>query len=270
MIPTLTLRCVMHSVVTGFSHKPNLLLALLLLICPALFAQPRQVLKSVTVDGNYPYNFVRDKQVQGVVVDVVKELASRLNLEFSVELVPWTRALYRAKTEEKLMAFSVARIPEREDHYHWIGPVASNEEWLFKLKSRTDIRLHTVKDANRYLVGDVAGSAGLPTFAKFGIKVDTAPSMLSNCKKLKLGRIDLVPFDPEGISSFAAHCQIPIENLEKTVRLPLENSLYLVLGKSTPLDFIQQLEKEFAIMVKDQSMSRIQKRWKADLTTKKE
>ena len=156
----------------------------LLLYSFSIFAFPSEktTLKAMTVDGNYPYNFVKDARLQGIVLNIANELASRLDLDLQVEVVPWTRALLVAKNEPSIMAFSVARIPERERNYYWIGPVASNEEWLFKLKSRSDITIKSLDDVSHYLVGDVAGSASIPTLEKLRIKVDTAPSMQSNCK----------------------------------------------------------------------------------------
>lgn len=226
-------------------------------------AAPQRVLKSVTSDVNFPYNFVKENRVQGLSVDLANEMAARLGMQLEIEVVPWTRALLTAQDQAAVMVFTAAKTPEREKQYYWIGPVTHSEEWLYKLKRRSDIVVNTVEDVRRYLVGDEASNASIPSFAKLGIKVDTAPSMVSNCKKFKLGRVDLIPFDPDGIAAFASGCGLQVEDLEKTVRINRDTALYFAFGKSTPPEFIRRVQNVFSDMVKDKTLSKISKQWKA-------
>ena len=237
-------------------------------LSPLSQAQQR-VLKAVTSDVNFPYNFVKDQRVQGLSVDVANELAKRLGMQLEIEIVPWTRALVTARDQPSVMVFTAAKTPEREKHYYWIGPVTYSEEWLYKLKRRTDIVVNTVEDARRYLVGDEASNASIPSFAKLGIKVDTAPSMVSNCKKFKLGRVDLIPFDPDGVAAFADGCGLLVEDLEKTVRINRDTALYFAFGKSTPPEYIRRVQNVFSDMVNDKTLSKINRQWKADLSVEK-
>ncbi|MBC3882920.1 ABC transporter substrate-binding protein [Undibacterium sp. LX40W] len=237
------------------------------MVTPQLgFAVTPAVLNAITSDVNFPYNFVKDQQVQGLSVDVAKELAHRLGAELKIEVVPWTRALMTAQTQASVMVFTLAKIPEREHNYHWIGPITHSEEWLYKLKRRSDVQVKTIEDARRYLVGDEASNASIPSFAKLGIKVDTAPSMVSNCKKFKLGRVDLIPFDPDGVAAFANECELTADEIEKTVRVHRDTALYFGFGKSTPPELIRRVQKAFSDMVKDKTLNRINKKWKAETT----
>lgn len=235
-----------------------------MLLVQDCFATSAQVLKVVTSDVNYPYNFVKDQRVQGLSVDIAEELARRLGMQLEIDVVPWTRALYTAQTQSSVMLFTVAKIPVREKNYHWIGPVTHSEEWLYKLKRRTDIQVDSLEDAHRYLVGDEANNASIPVLARLGIKVDTAPSMQSNCRKFKMGRVDLIPFDPDGVENFASSCELSLAEIEKTVQIPRDTALYFAFGKSTPPDFIRRVNAAFSSMVKDKSLQKISKVWKAD------
>ncbi|MBR7800558.1 substrate-binding periplasmic protein [Undibacterium fentianense] len=244
------------------------LLSFLFLLPQLGFATSNSVLKVVTSDLNFPYNFVKDQRVQGLSVDVAEDLARRMGMRLEVELVPWTRALHTARMQSSVMLFTVARIPEREENYYWIGPVTRSEEWLYKLKRRSEIKVRRLDDVRQYLVGDEANNASLPVFARIGVKVDTAPSMLSNCRKLKAGRVDLIPFDPDGIAAFGAACDLKPEELEKTVQVPRDTALYFAFGKSTPIGFIRRVETTFAEMVKDKTLIKMSKRWKVDASKK--
>jgi polar amino acid transport system substrate-binding protein len=233
------------------------------------YAGQQSVLKAVTGDTNFPYNFVKDNRVQGLSVDLANEIARRLGTRLEIEVVPWTRALHIAQTQPAVMVFTVAKIPERDKLFYWVGPVANSEEWLYKLKRRTDIHVRNLHDARRYLVGDEASNASIPSFLQLGIKVDTAPSMLSNCKKFKVGRVDLIPFDPDGVAAFVNECNMRINEIEKTVRIPRDTALYFAFGKDTPFEFIQEVEKVFAAMRKDNTLSRINRQWKSETLTDK-
>ncbi|MFZ6799217.1 substrate-binding periplasmic protein [Undibacterium sp. Di24W] len=231
-------------------------------------AAPGQVLKVVTGDINFPYNFVKDQRVQGLSVDVAQELAARLGMRLDIQVLPWTRALHTAQTQTSVMLFTVAKIPAREKNYYWIGPVTHSEEWLYKLKRRTEIEVRTLEDARHYLVGDEANNASIPVLAHLGIKVDTAPSMPSNCRKFKVGRVDLIPFDPDGVEDFARSCDLSMAEIEKTVQVPRDTALYFAFGKSTPAEFIRRVNAAFESMVKDKSLQKICKTWKPDTPKK--
>lgn len=225
-------------------------------------AEPTPILRAVTSDVNYPYNFVRDGRVQGLSVDVANELAKRLKMQLQTEVLPWTRALRTAQMEPNVLLFTVARIPEREAHYHWIGPVTTSEEWLYRLKRRGDVVVKSLDDAKRYLIGDEASNASLPSFARLGIKVDTAPSMTSNCRKFKVGRVDLIPFDPDGIAVFVKECGMGEDEVEKTVQIPRDDALYFAFSKSSSPEFMRQVRQAFSAMERDKTLQRLSTPWK--------
>lgn len=242
--------------------------AMIGILCATLFgffthalAADKPVLKAVTADSNFPYNFVKNNQIQGISIDVAHALADRIGYQLTLELVPWTRALYTAKHTKSVMAFSVARIPEREGDYHWIGPIATNEVWLYKLRSRPEISVKKIEDARDFLIGDEASNANIPLLTRFGIKVDTAPSMLSNCRKFKMGRVDLVPFEPEGVAAFLRECGLSMQQVERVILLPRNEGLYIVLGRATPPELIARLQTEFALIVKDKTLVSIKEKW---------
>lgn len=234
-----------------------------------LAAELQPVLRAVTSDVNYPYNFVKDGQVRGLSVDVAKELAKRLEMRLEIEILPWTRALHVAKMEPEVLVFTVAKIPEREASYHWIGPVTNSEEWLYKLKSRHELKVESLADAKRYLVGDEASNASIPSFTRLGIKVDLAPSMTSNCRKFKMGRVDLIPFDPDGIAAFVGECGLRSEDVEKTVQIPRDGALYFAFGKASSPDFMSKVRRAFAAMEQDKTLFKLSAPWKTNSTKAK-
>jgi polar amino acid transport system substrate-binding protein len=227
---------------------------------PAL-ALDKPILKAVTAEDNYPYNFKKDDRIQGLGFDVVNTLAERTGYRLKVEALPWTRALLTAKNEAEVLIFSIVRIAEREEFYYWIGPIAKSEIWFYKLKNRTDMSVKNMADVRRYQVGDTASNATLHLLVRHDIKVDTAPSDLSNCRKFKIGRVELIPLDPRTVPVFSQACDIPFEQMEKTILLANDINSYIALGKNTSPEFIARLNSEFNAMVKDKTLQKISNQW---------
>lgn len=230
-------------------------------------ANERPLLKAFTSEDAYPYNFQFKKQIQGLVYDIAKTLTGRAGYSLQVEAQPWTRALQTAKETPNVMVFSLARNPEREDAYYWIGPVTSSEVWLFKLKSRTDIQVKSIDEIKNYVIGDIASSSTTALLSKLNAKIDAAPSNLSNCRKLKAGRVDLVPFDPNGIKIFLHTCGLKPEDIERVLHLPRDTSLYIAISKKSDKALVDQLQTAFQTILKDKTLQRIHDNWKVDYKT---
>ena len=234
--------------------------------CLALCASPalcedKPILKAVTVVDNFPYTFSENGVLQGLGIDVLHALAERAGYQLSIETQPPTRALKTAETESSVLVFSIFRTAERENRYYWIGPFSSTELWLYKLKSRTDITVQNLDDTKKYLVGVPASDATIPTLMQLGIKIDTAPSDLSNCRKFKFGRFDLVPVDPNGLAEFLASCDIPPDSIEKLIKIPINTAIYAGIGKRTPIALVNRLKAEMEAMRKDLTIQKLNAKW---------
>ena len=68
-----------------------------------------------------PTSFLRDAQPEGYAVEVVRELIRRTGSQARIELLPWTRAYFLAKSEADTGLFSVVRTAEREALFQWSG-----------------------------------------------------------------------------------------------------------------------------------------------------
>ncbi len=82
-----------------------------------------------------PMSFLREGRVEGMSVEVVRELARRLGDEIKIELVPWTRAYLLAQQQADTAVFSTVRTPEREALFRWVGPLVRGQTRFYSLKS---------------------------------------------------------------------------------------------------------------------------------------
>lgn len=107
-----------------------LLLTVLCWVLPGMAAPVRLLTEDAP-----PMSFMQAGGVDGMSVDVVRELARRLGEDIEIELVPWTRAYLLAQQQADTAVFSTVRTPEREALFQWVGPVVRGKTRFYSLKS---------------------------------------------------------------------------------------------------------------------------------------
>jgi polar amino acid transport system substrate-binding protein len=107
--------------------------ALFLLLSGQMPATAQQVLRLVTGELP-PYNFhvppptVAEQGVpQGLMFDVVREVARRIGHPMVIEFMPWARAQELAMAESGIGILSLTRSPEREERYAWVFNVVTDD-----------------------------------------------------------------------------------------------------------------------------------------------
>jgi polar amino acid transport system substrate-binding protein len=224
-------------------------------------ADPPVTLTAITGDGNYPYNFIENGQVKGIGYEVLRELARRTGFGFTISILPWKRAQLTAIAQPSAVIFSVARTKGREASYHWIGPIASREIWLYKLSARQDVVVTSLAEARKYRVGDTVSNGSIEALTAQGFTVDEAPSDVYNCKKLQAGRTDLLPLNPVVMEYFAKSCGLTPGDLTPTVMLIRDQGYFLAFSKATDPAILTRLDSQFAAMKADQFMTRVLADW---------
>ena len=103
-----------------------------------LFASPlgAESLRIVTEDFP-PYNFQVGNEARGLSSEVVQAVLKQINRQAEFEFYPWARAYEIAQNEKNNLIFSIARIPEREALFNWVGSIAPYKTSLYKLKANT-------------------------------------------------------------------------------------------------------------------------------------
>lgn len=109
-----------------------------------------------------PFYWDEDGVEQGAVFDLANALIKHLNLNATVELLPWARAYYEAEHHPNVVLLSVLKTPAREKELQWLGVVHVAKASFIRLRERVDINVSQLGDAKKYRVGTVRGygSAG--------------------------------------------------------------------------------------------------------------
>lgn len=98
-----------------------------------------------------PWQTTDGTTVSGIATEIVEAALRQADVEFRIEVYPWTRAYRMAQEKPNILIYSIIRTPEREKLFKWAGVIGSVKEHFFHLADRKDIRLSTVQDAKKFV-----------------------------------------------------------------------------------------------------------------------
>lgn len=187
-------------------YRPGLLLALPALILffistPGTADDGYDSLQDLTwVTEEYPpYNFLDNGTASGLMVDMVTAIARKAGEELprdSIRFLPWSEAYQTALREPGTAIFALAKSPEREDLFSWVGPVVSSNITLYSLRNR-NITINSREELVQYTIGTVSDDVTIDYLVEAGVDKDaivTSPDPYTLLAYLDNGTIDLFAY----------------------------------------------------------------------------
>jgi polar amino acid transport system substrate-binding protein len=186
-------------------------------------------------------NFAQEDNLDGIAVDIVREMFRRAEVNYSMTLrFPWDRIYKLALEKPGYGVFVTARLPEREALFKWVGPIGP-DDWVLLGRSDSAINLTSLEQAKQYKVGAYKGDAIAEYLLENGLEPITVLRDQQNAKKLMAGQIDLwATGDPAG--RYLAK-QEGVSGLKTILRFD-SAELYLALNKAVPDEVVQKLQTE--------------------------
>jgi len=146
----------------------------------------------IYTENSPPANYLAGGRLQGLSVDIVREILRRHKIPDTIEVVPWARGYTLALNQPNVALFSTTRLPQREKLFKWVGPIYS-QTWGFYGKKGSGIKINSLEGAR--------GVARIGTYHKdakeqyllaqgFQNLVSTNKN-LSNIRHLMDGSVDL-------------------------------------------------------------------------------
>ncbi|HCF7464512.1 TPA: ABC transporter substrate-binding protein [Pseudomonas aeruginosa] len=184
-------------------------------------------------------NFAQEDNIDGIAVDIVREMFKRAGIKYSLTLrFPWDRIYKLALEKPGYGVFVTARLAEREDKFKWVGPIGP-DDWVLLAKGDSPITLGSLDEAKKYRIGAYKGDAIAEFLGKNGFEADLALRDQENAQKLVKGQIDLwASGDPAG--RYLAK-QEGVTDLKTVLRFN-SDQLYLALNRETPDEVVQKLQ----------------------------
>ncbi|WP_237681660.1 substrate-binding periplasmic protein [Agrobacterium vitis] len=146
-----------------------------------------------TTEDYPPYNFRENGVDKGVGYEQVVMIMKDLSIPYTIEMMPWARAIAMAETEPMTCVFTAAHIPEREGRFKWVEPLAIDRNIIMSRKD-SGIQVRNVEDARKYIVGTQRDDYTQSLLERHAFpRIDLAANLDLTIKKLESGRIDLMP-----------------------------------------------------------------------------
>jgi len=196
---------------------------------------------------------------QGLVQEVVEEMARRVGHSGTIEYMPWARAQQIAMAEPNVGILSLTRSPEREDKYRWLAKIVSDDLVLVGGQGVDVSSIERVKDRP---TGVLLRSGAAALLREKGFtRIEPAPEEWLNARKMKERRIDawLAPRLMVIYATQEVQGDLSTLNIGAIVR---PSDIYLAASKSLPEAEAAKWEAAFASMQADGTYERILQKYK--------
>jgi polar amino acid transport system substrate-binding protein len=237
----------------------NIAILFFILILFPSFAQE----VTVVTENWEPYSFEENGHVIGMSTEIVEAALAEANIKIAhgkIDTFPWARAYRTAKTKKNVLIYMVLRTEERENLFHWVGPLVPSEKFFFfKNRHRQDVVLANIEDAKKFKIGALKSSNHEDFLLLNGFSkkmIESVSEQRFNLKKLLANRIDLIIDTDHSLMLKTNELGLPFKDFEKSLFL-FEHEYYMAFSKETSSKLIQKVDMALKKLVKQGKVKEI-------------
>lgn len=207
-----------------------------------------------------------DGKLTGFTTEIVQEIQKRVGNKDKIQVVPWARGLDKINNNPNTLLFSMARTPEREEAYQWIGPIMANIYGLYA-KANSTLRINNIEEAKQLnLIGVYRNDIRDQTLTRLGFtNLDRASSNISSFKKLMMGRIPVYTDSKLGVESLALASGYQATDVKLIFEL-FKSELYIAASKNTDKRIVDQWNQALEQMKHDKTFAKIEQKYRQQLS----
>lgn len=167
--------------------------------------------------------------------------------DYRLNLYPWARAYDMALNEPNVLIYLVARTPEREAKFQWVGEFMQIRYHLYKLRYRADIQVRSLDAARNYTIGVMRDDLRHQYLQQQGFtRLVISAQTTENFAQLLKRKVDMVPLSDAGAEAQCRIAQIDCADLEKVLPLDsLTTGLYMAYSLGTPPALVERTQAAF-------------------------
>jgi len=230
--------------------------AILAVLLCGFFLQARAQEKILAVTEEFaPFNYTENGKVTGYSTRLVEEMFRRAGLAYELNSYPWSRTYKLAQTLPNVVIFTMARTPEREKEFQWIGALAKRKLYLYKLASRKDIQVEGIADAKKYWTSanrdDAAEKLLIGLGFSYDKNLDLSPSDVSSLNKLLAGRVDFITGSDYTVGYLLQKEGIDASRLQRSIALVDQGEYFVAASKNTSPEIVRRLRAAYEQMEKE-------------------
>ncbi len=215
---------------------------------------------TVVTEEYPPYNYQdsHTKKISGMATEVVEEVLKRAKITYKLGIYPWARAYQMAQDAPNVLIYSIGRNAQREALFKWVDVIAPYDVYLYRLKTRPEIKVQSIDDIRHYRIGAVRDDVRAQYLEKAQVPLDLVIEDSANAKKLASRRIDLFPIDELAKAALYKREGMDPASVVKVFKLDaLSAGLYMAFSRQTPDDLVRQCKAALAEIKRDGTFDRI-------------
>lgn len=199
-----------------------------------------------------PYSYIVDGRPDGINVELMRQLCQRLELDCNITVLPWRRAYENAQHQQMSGVFSTARSAAREPLFRWVGPIASDWGYLFRLKGRTEVNPTNLEEAKNFKLAVARGDVYESYFKRHGFEFGR--NMLDFATKSEpvplfmAKRVDLLVGSKRSLRNWLRNNKLPEDSAEALFKLEDVGDNYLALNLLFPVKLAERMQLELEQM----------------------
>jgi polar amino acid transport system substrate-binding protein len=229
--------------------------------------------KTMRWDDDPPFTFVGKRpsaEVQGISLDVAREIFKRLNCELKLVKMPWARALVALQSGQIDLVSGAFKTSERQAYAHYstkpeYSPnvlfLRNGEESKWALESLADITQHPFKLGVQIDVSYSREFDALKEQAEFADHVYVNPNRLSLWKMLSLKRVDGVIADKFTGLMELKNLGLDGKIIASSLVISTEPSFFAFSKETTSKAFIIRFDAIYEQLVNDGAIVSIEKHY---------
>lgn len=215
-----------------------------------------------------PFQILTKDAIDGYATEIVTSALIDKNIAFTIDAYPWPRAYSMAKTEPNTCIFSIARTPEREEKFKWVGTIAETYSDFVGLKSNNNIQINSIADAKNYNIAVIRDDVSHEILLKNGfVELENLYVINNTFSLLKLltyrKDIDLILVDQLTIDYRAKYSKIDPQLFRSFYRMNKKPYyFYLACSNQTSDDTVNKISEALADFKKTKRFKEIDKKWR--------
>lgn len=152
--------------------------------------------------------YVNEKE--GLVIDIVKELFKKSNIQYTIKTLPQSRAIRNTRNNLYDIVTPIQRSQTREAKFKWVGPILITQTALYTLPN-SNLNIDVFNDIFKQEILVIRGSVEEEYLSSFGIKTQAVRSDLQNAYKLKANRAKVWATDTISASYYSKKSNVNIK-----------------------------------------------------------
>lgn len=183
--------------------------------------------------------------------DVVKKALALAEIEYELNVLPWSLAYNGVLRDANACIFSLARLPMREPKFHWVGKLSGFSAYFYALPEK-QIKIDSISAAKQFKTAVIENNFSHHFLSQHGFKTGAQLLVIENVDKLfhiMRQRKDLLDLVVLNETQYTSKRQLDgsTPKLSKVFKVGEEvTSLYFACNINMPPEMVSKLTSGFA------------------------